>query len=279
MKGKKAITTKILIYGILVMIFLAFFIKLIVDLSLSEERYGTEQVCRNSVRLAAYKISGKSIYNEIKCPTQYDSIQATEDEAIKHEIAEKMRTCYWMFHEGKLELFDENSENFCVICYVLDFKEKKKVSGVVNYLMIHNLPESPDTSYYDYLTPYSTTQELIEKTQNSKEDFVDTNYKYAVMFNYVKPSYLSKMEAGEIGAAGAGVTALVITYFIPGVNIFTISGTAIAVGVGAAAAGTGFYFGKDFGEVADWSASMMLWPYTEEEAARIQCNYAPVKTK
>lgn len=246
MKGKKGVRT-VIIYGILILVFLAFFIYLIKEIMLSTERVGIEEACRNSVKLATYKIQGISPYETIKCPTQYETIEAADDNTIKREIAERMRKCWWMFHEGRYELFEEEAENFCVVCYVLDFKEKKKISNFANYLMINTLPMNPDVTYYEYLTPYSTTPELIQEIKNSQDDFIDTNQKYAVMFNYAKPRYLSRLELGLLFSNIGGMP--------------------------------GFYLGWKMGEAPEWAAAVMLWPYTEEEAKRLSCQYAPVKTK
>jgi len=242
------------------------------------DSHTVESTCRNSVKLASLKIGGKSVYDTLKCPTQYETIEG-DDDTINHELAERMRKCYWMFWEGKLELFDEESENFCVICYVASFKEKKQIKGFTNYLATHNLPSRRDFTYYDYLTSHTTTPELVFKTEGAIEDVIDTNLKYAVMFNYVKPEYLSWLEAGGYGGAAGGAAAVVgltALSFVPGVNFVTIPMLFVAGGSGFA---TGFYFGQGKGEAPHWSSSMMLWPYTEEEAKRLQCNYAPAATK
>lgn len=283
-QGKKA-QRDLITYGIIFLIMLAFSIYFIVQWQLNTEKHNTEEICRNSVKLASYKISGKSVYENLKCPTQYQTIEPTDDEAIKKEVAERMRICWWMFLEGKAELFEEEAEHFCVVCYVLDFKEKKKIPGFVNYLSKTDIPLSSDVTYYNYLAPHSTSRELAEEEINVEQDFIDTNQRYAVVFNYVKPSYISKLEAGEIGGAagtGAGVAGLfggvALLNLIPWVNIATIPITVIggAAGVGGF---TGFIIGYQQGVTADWSASVILWPYTEEEMQRLQCEYAPVETK
>lgn len=273
MMNKKAQRTEIL-KAIIVLFLIAVFTGIYLGIKSNLEEMSVEDMCRNSVKIASYKVSGMGLYENIKCPTQYQTITQTSNEEIKNEIAERMRKCYWMFGEGKFELFEEESENFCAVCYVLDFKEKKKITGLTNYLLTNKLQGS-QISYYEYLTPFQKTEDLVAQTTNAKEDFIDTHQKYAIMFNYVKPGYISWLEAGG-AAGGAGVaTGLVITYFIPGVNVFSIVGTGIVAATGA----SGFFLGATHAETPTWSGAVMLWPYTEQEAKRLNCKYAPVETK
>ncbi len=264
---KKAVTTRGLL-GMLIVVMVAGLILIIIynKWFASAQELSIEKTCQNSVWINARShFFGEDLVKEIKCQTQDLTVNYKQDTAIKKFIADKMVSCYNMFLKGEEELFNPADENFCVVCYVLNFEEEKTISGFTHYLAAHNVPNT-DITYYSYLTGYQTTDEVIASTQ-ATADTIDTGYDYAIIFNYAKESYwLNKPRATGIGAVG-GVALISIVGGPPGWAIGSLAAIGGAI--------VGYHFGTD--RTADWTAYTLLWPYTKEEINKIGCTYMPAK--
>ena len=257
-----------------------------------------EQACRDSVNAQAsqHLLRGLDITAKIKCPTLYTTIQEQDEERIKAALAEQMRSCWSKFWEGKKNLFSE-SDVFCAICSVTDFKTDKPVKGFSKYLMDTIIP-GKDISYADYLQGYSTkkTEEIknrltVEQLKSLEDETLDTKNKYAVVFVYARgedviedyvrhlafrstSGQVSGVVSGTMGVA-AGVTTAAALIFYTSTPVGWVAAGATAAAI-AAYAGTEFLTSYFREQDIQWMSMVVLREYSKEGMDSIQCRTLPV---
>jgi hypothetical protein len=239
--------------------------------------------CKQSVRLhKESNIQGVELIKSINCPTENVILAEKDPEKLKKEIADRMWTCWDNFGRGEYELFSAQSEKFCVVCSVIDFKYKQReLTDFSGYLMKTPFPGDSEKTYFEMLSGISTNQaahnpdpSLIDPTANS-EDTISTDDDYAIIFIYAKQSYWGRMKrAGVWGTVGL-VTGSVIGIALIATGVGSGAGFAVLAVTGAAAGGA--IGGLSTNKNADWQAGLVLIPYTEQEVSNLGCDILPIK--
>ena len=237
-----------------------------------------EEKCHDSVILqAGTKISGytqctdvlcREQYSDLECETQYLTVEGDE-QAIKHQIADLMARCWWMYGKGELEIFNKEAENFCAVCYVLDFKEKTEVDGMLEYLVNTDMPPPSKEKYFEYLTPWEVTNEVFEQSKDILQDRFSTDSRMAVIFKDAKGTHWNgwfiarDVVGGFIGGAIAATGIPIHPY-------------AFVVGIAAGGIG-GSWTAYHTANAAEWQTAILLWPYEEGSLQDAGCTNLPVK--
>jgi hypothetical protein len=297
--NKKGDLNKIIVFVVLflfVLFILMFFYK---DVFTSFFYKSTKQQCKQALYIADLtKIKGNDFLNffgmsdsgkntgDVPCPMILKEITYKDEEKIKREIARSLYDSWDMMHMGRLELFSDTkgSETHCIITEIITFKKDAKAIGEIDGLLDYlaekkvNNPNFKDTTYLEYLQSYNTISEFTNEKldfNNNVELIIDTKIDYAVMFVYSKEGYLHKTWAsakdvviGSVGSTiGIGVAVITGSVFAP----VTAAGLII---LGGTAGGTyGYVTGSDIS--ADWSAGILLIPYTDEMLSKLNCTYMP----
>ncbi len=270
----------LIIVIILLLILLVFYTK---TAQLSKARNIPEQ-CRKNIEINAIgNIAGMQLYDDVKCPTEYLSIEKTEPDEIKETAAEALTSCWYKMGEGQYEVFDttlfshsfERSVQYCVVCSVLEFDSAPQtIEGFLNYMDENQAPvlytKKHGMSYTTYLQGFQSDQSLQLLYDQETDDVIDTTSDYAVLFLYAKKGYINKIWSSAAGA-GVGFTVGAVLVFT-GVGI--PAGLLIAGGTVAGTAG-GYAIGST--ETADWDSGILLYPYETEALKKLDCDILPVK--
>ena len=227
-------------------------------------------ICKNS-NIANAKMKLK-IDNQVieerrgnKCKTEY--VDVPKDKELEF-VAKKMAGCWDMYIEGKEELFDTEDNNYCAICSVLTFKDKKQVSGLTKYLMEKKAPNQGGKTYFQYMTRVIVTKEILTEEENEHLKTlgeVDTANPLAVMFvmgkdvNPGSKTGESKIVSGIIGSVIGPVTGLLLCG----------TGAGCVLGAFALGGATGYIMGSDYNP--DRDTRILLWPYTNEDMNSLDC--------
>ena len=139
-----------------------------------------EEICHNSVIMQAV---GKGIVGTLNCKTKYVCISggdkcegitakeiikvnAKNKEEIIGAIADEMKTCYWMFGEGKLDYTEilKFWGQFCGKCSVIGFDKKiQEAMTPMSYIEL-----------YSEINKFNMPKENIQTTQTYLEYFYGT---------------------------------------------------------------------------------------------------------
>ncbi len=265
---KKGIATETTVFMMLgLVIFIAISLTVILPLKETAEANSEKEACQKSVLMhSKLRIETKPISESIKCPTKFITIEETNATKIKQEIANQMFDCWDNFGEGKLELFDAQSEKFCVVCSVLNFKEKRILTGFTDFLATEKIP-TRDITYLEYFTGQeSANPQIAEQLEIAKQE-IDTGKEYAVVFTYAKTAYWS-----NFGKAGLGA----IIGIVGGVAL-SFTGIGAPVGLALIGGSIGTAIGGSLKtSPPEWNAAIVLIP--EENITELECTSIP-KTK
>lgn len=271
MKHKKAQMPVKMVVGLLVVFSLMLVLMLFlakID-KIKDEKLG-KSICKVSVDVySKSRLIGADFASEINCPTKRLSIPDSDVEMIMNKLSMAMYDCWDQFGRGRLNLFSNEykEERHCVVCHVIEFKDKDIRIGserFSKYLKTWNIP-SGEMSFEEFFLGYSTYEEDKEKQYTTELADINTELEYSTVFVYDKEGYLSKWITSGVGAA-AGII------LIP----FTGGGSAlVGTVVGAVGGGIiGYNMGSD--KTTDWNASIVLTPYLSDFLGNLTCTYAPV---
>ncbi len=275
LKNKRAMTAIVIGIVFALVVFVILLIWAVPTLTQSDYLIRKDR-CKNSVELLAAGVSiGAKIGEKIECPTEYFTFKGSE-ETMKREVANQLYDCWDKMGRRNLQLWDDKSDKFCVICSVVEFDGKNDaINNLTRYLAEHKPPQN-DNTYFELFNGQSSEdflnglQERIDNNQITSEDKLYTSKKYAIVYTFLTEEYLNKMELGGGGAAagagaGVGLAALLAT---PGVNIVTL--TAIGIGAGA-----GFLIGHGAAKTPDWNSYVGIVEYTPEVLDELKCTEIP----
>lgn len=262
-----------------------FFVSSLMDV---HEEKSQKEICKQEIRAEAMtNVRGteiKSFFETggeqgVKCHTFLEEIETDDEEEIKAELVRFMYDAWDMFHEGELDLFDVGltDRNFCVLTHHIEFNDNAEdvgeVEGFVEYLAENEIPSpaKEEMSYLEYLHCYNTRYDVEEVKKeiggSSRTNIADINTEndYGIMFVYTKAGELDSLVKGAgITSAIATVAGVTVTVSTGGLAVFAIGG-ALAGGAG----------GLITSGPADWSACVVLFPYTEESINQFDCDYLP----
>ena len=282
MKDKRAIALglKTVVVLIVTIGFALIYFMWLNDFRIFGENLSDYTICRNSnIENARGKLKIDNLaLSERKgnrCKTEYLDVPKGREKEI---IAKKLAGCWDQYLEGKETLFDTEDNNYCAICSVLDFEDKKEITDLTSYLMKKNLPHKPGFTYYQYLNRIKITKEQLEKVENEelgrKLGAVDTGTGQAVLYvegKDVNPGSLtgesSIVSAGAGGAIGA--VAGLVTLIGFGLCATLVGCTLGAFFVAAGAGTTGYLMGSDYDP--DIDSRVLLWPYTNQDLRQLEC--------
>lgn len=213
-----------------------------------------------------------------KCRTEYVKVPKGEEFST---IAKKMAGCWDMYLEGKMDLFDTDSNNWCAFCSVLSFEDKKQLNGLTDYLAKNKVPNQGGKTYFQYLTRTVVTDDVLAVLRNSQIDDenimkMDTSKPLAVIFTTNKNAYPGSLTgfssvrnaaigtvAGAVGFAGAKI--IVGAGLCTGFITCSAGALLIAGGIGTLA----YMIGSNYG--TDRDTKILLWPYTNEDLSKLKC--------
>lgn len=243
-------------------------------------------ICKQSVKMNARLRFDKLITEtEIKCPTLFielNSKQTNNEEAVFRTLALALSDTWNEFLEGKEEVFNTATEDYCVVRRVIEFDGKVVHKGFFDYLLQHN-PPTIKKPYFTYLTNVDVDKNVITGSQNlelKKNDFIDTSTPYAAVFVMSKKENIGKVLGAQIGGTIGGTLGLaagaVITFKTAGIGVIGATKVALAgIGAGTIAGGSlGFLLGSEY--PANWASAMILIPYTQENLNSLDCTKLPV---
>lgn len=217
-----------------------------------------------------------------KCKTEY--IDVPKGKEIE-TTAKKMAGCWDQYLEGKEELFETESDNYCAFCSVLTFEDKKQLKGLTNYLMDKEASDATDIKqsskkYYYYMPRTTVTNDLYREVENSHLNdlhIIDISKPQAVIFTMgktVNPGSLigqSSIKSATIGAAAGSVLAGLTIVGVGLCTAFTAglcSGGVLGIGA-VVGGGTGYMIGSNYNP--DRDTKILLWPYTKEDLDKLKC--------
>ena len=232
-------------------------------------------ICETSVRInSAARFEGLSFDTDLKCPTLFielDESRSNNKYVVFKTLALAMSDTWKEFLEGKEEVFNSDTQNYCVIRRVIELKGTTKHEGFFEYLVTNNIPDVKKT-YYNYLTNVDVDQGTTTTLRSSdfkKADIIDASKSYAVVYVLAKKDRWAKITSASVGSSTGFIVAGVVGLATGGVGL-TLLGAGAATG-----ALTGYFLGSDY--ASDWQASMLLIPYTQEDLKSLDCTQLPSK--
>ena len=287
MQNKKAISAFFQFLIIFVVIIAAAIIYLVwlKDFRIHSENLADYTICKNS-NLENAKLKLKVPYtNQVlderkdiignKCKTEY--VPVPEGRELD-TIARKMARCWDMYLEGKEEIFETSDNNYCAICSVLTFDNKKEMKGLTQYLIGNDISGN-NKKYFNYLNSIIVTNDVLHEIENSHLNdlhTIDTSKSQAVIFTMYKDAYPGSWTgysstASAVGGATAGpiltTLAVVTGYGLCSTGVGCLIG-AFLVGVGGGGA-IGYAIGSGYGP--DMNTKVLLWPYSNEDLSKLDC--------
>jgi hypothetical protein len=216
--------------------------------------------CRASVQgMALTSTLNPTNVGQLRCTTEYATIDTADVAAQKKAIADKMASCWGMFSEGKLKLFAPETGTYCVICSRLAFSHPATLKDFTGYL--HDTPAvGTGMTYLQYLT--NTGTEGNPLTYEGTDRSLDTTKPMAVVFVYTK-------NVNDWLGTYVGPGAL-----IAGGALTLATGGAFGIVAGGLAAGTAFIAAPYFA-TQDYAALTVAYPY--DDIKDLQCH--PIEGK
>ena len=253
-------------------------INLLSDYFIAMDEKARVQTCRNSVIAhSAMKMKYADFSRAIRCPAENITAKGDEEE-IMRELAERMASCWDMYGQGRLNLFDEPliERNYCGLCYHVTFDREIKIDADRFFDFLGKRKYSREETYLQHLVPYSSNfifeKEFIDLPDNM-QPVIDTGEDYGIFFVYKKESNNLLIRAGQ-AATGTVITAAgaALIYFTGGWGT-AVGGKMVATGVLTGLSSiTGI--SEPFSEET-WQSAVLLYPYDQLE--ELNCEELPVK--
>ncbi|MBI2655910.1 glycine zipper family protein [Candidatus Woesearchaeota archaeon] len=292
-KNKKAASMgfKFLVVLVITMIFVLIYLLWLRDYRIFGENLADYAICKNS-NLENAKLRLKiPLSNELlderagnKCKTEY--LRVAKDRELEI-ISKKMAQCWDMYLEGKERLFETEDNNYCAVCSVLEFEDKKQLVGLTDYLIRQPAQNQQGKTYFQYLTRIKFEKDVqteLESSHLKQLDRVDTSKPLAVIFTMEKNAYpgswtgYSSLRTGTVSGIAGGVlagsltagviTCAGLTLGLCGGLIVAVVGTATLSG--AAIGGTaGYAIGSTYNP--DTDTKILLWPYNNQDLQKLDC--------
>ncbi len=225
---------------------------------------GDTQLCAQSVREHALgkKIS-PSTPTDLLCTTREVVVKSGESEMQKKTIADEMASCWGVFGEGQLKLFDIESGDYCAVCSRMEFNKPTTLYDFSRYLMTNKRPNGE--TYYSYLFASNDVLAVSSKFAESGlqgRDTLSTEKPLAVVYVASKDVSLWTSSAAKVAGAGCVLATASLTVLTGGL------GWPSLLFCGASGAVSGYAAGPYFAE-EDYQAQIVLWPY--DEISKLPC--------
>lgn len=257
-----------------------------------------DRKCRDSItaHIQVLKATNGKTAPDIECPIITEELSAKNEEQVKLQLAERMKTCWSTWREGKENLFIEEG-TYCHPCYILDFKNKDiEVKDFEKYLIGTDV-KGKDYSYMQYLSGYSSDEEfqlkqIMENPEIAQlETQFSTDSRKIIIFYYLKDRQkIKEFQDKYTKEIGLGIGGAAIGATIGAIALGGACG-AVSFGLGApACASIGYWAGGIAGAIigvtvgkitADnypqWISQIQLRDYHENELVNLGCDFAPAK--
>lgn len=189
----------------------------------------TKNICRDSAQMMSSmpRTAGSQKFIQqikLKCPLINIKITTPDKHKAMRQIAEAMRDTWYVFGEGKFNLFFYNGKNtFCLFHDLISFDGKGKklqisYNDLLNFLDTQKMTGTNE-KYCKYLFGTCPDSDkfsgYLKSSTNSK--MFNTEHSYAVMYNYSK---LSKQQWSKISGASLSTGVALVTGGIV-IGIFT----------------------------------------------------------
>jgi len=235
--------------------------------------------CKNGVlqHALAVKMTREDVEPEIKCRTNKITVYEADEEAVKKQIAERMRVCWSTWGEGKLTLFQKEGI-YCHVCDIIEFKDRVEVNNFALWLNTHEIPLK-NTTYAEYMSAVNREESLIEHPpQPQITDSFTTDERYSVIFTYAKgQSAITEFLAGNRGFFLAGGTGAVLAGTLFSAGVIAVSGPIgwILGGVAVAGAGVGSVAFSLTSPDIGWISTVSFVEYNADNIKALNCEIAP----
>lgn len=217
---------------------------------------------------------------ELKCSTDYIEVTTDDNKKIKKQIADAMYHCYDQYHQGTLPIFDVEDNNICVICSVLDIKEKTTLHDFATFLKEENTPNpTEEEKYFDFFYKTHGEDYNINKFPDERIaelDTISTEPELATVFFMAKEGFMGKPASAYTGATAGAAVGVAVGVILTATGVFAEVGIPIIYGsatvaLGGAGAGSalGFLVGSPVSTIYD--ASIMITPL--ENVDNIDCTF------
>jgi hypothetical protein len=282
MKAKKAesIALRVIVVLVIAIAFALIYFTWLKDYRTSGENLSDYQICKISnfenaklkLKIGNYAIQERS---GNKCKTEYLEVPKNQELNL---IARNLARCWDQYLEGKETLFDTEDNNYCAICSVLTFEDKKELNGLTSYMMKEKVPWQRQNTYYQYLNRIVVKKENLETVENAELlgsiRAINTDVPWAVMFvegKDINPGSLTGASSIEQATVGTAVGAVAGGVVLVGAGLCaTVVGCTIgAVFIGVGAGVLGFFTGS--GYKPDVDSRALLWRYTQDDLAKLKC--------
>jgi len=217
------------------------------------------------VPFIANQVITESVGN--KCQTEYLDVPKNQEKFL---IANKLAACWDQYLEGRERLFETEDNNYCAICSVLEFEDKKKITDLTSYLIKKEVPKKAGLNYYDYLNRVVITKNQLEIIENEelheRLGSVDTGTRQAILYvesKDVNPGSLTGESSIVLASKGSAIGAVAGLVTLVGFGLCsTLVGCSVGIFFVAAGAGThGYLMGSD--DDPDIDSRILLWPYED----------------
>ncbi|MFH1174710.1 MAG: hypothetical protein V1725_06245 [archaeon] len=245
--------------------------------------------CQASVEkfIARTKLTKDYTTASITCRTRTVNVRATDQEQVKRQLAEEMRSCWSTFKQGNVRFFVEEG-TYCHPCAIVNFNKRMKPITDFNAYLAQRKMTSSNLTYAAYFIGYSTPggQELAVFTDNASFGnalLLDPQKHYVVLFHHMMGMETIRQFKERIGGEtnavflgiGAGGAAAGV------VGIILVTAGVVSGPIGWIILGAGMVIGgviaDIWGDPPEWVSSIMLIEYKPGELERLGCQFDEVQ--
>jgi hypothetical protein len=237
-------------------------VKIILD---NANEAASRKACETSVDIRAKgKIAGHTLLSNLECETYNMTIDSTNEEIIKNQIATEMFSCWNMFGEGKVDFLSDNDfgkgDNWCHICSRIDFndkvqKEVPKLNDFDQYLKDTEIPIIGKT-FYEHI--YSLDNSKVIDPLPEGIDISTDESTYVVFFGDKRKDFWEDIDSIDKTEA----TTLLVSCWAGakgGAAAGAIYGTIVNPGLGSALGGVaGAVMGCGSGMLVGYTAEATI---------------------
>ncbi len=157
--------------------------------------------CTSSVRAVAElkQLSEGKLHQDITCPLRNITVDKNNVYDVEREIADEMVTCWQMWGEGKLDLFEDDGV-YCHVCSQINFEKNSMTVPAFQDFLDANHPAGNTATYAALLKP------VVTRTD-------ETDVPAPVLAVQIEPSVLTTADAYDIVfiyVRGKSITAQVV---------------------------------------------------------------------
>lgn len=265
-KNKDAFSSVLLFIIIALVIFVVLFVFILSTTSKSDYEIRKER-CKSSVKTQAFvETKFPDVSKKLDCPTEYITIKGSNQDVMKRQLADQMYDCWDKMGQNKIQLWgDTEGEKFCIICSVVDFKDKKNtMEDFTNYLATHK-PAYNSKTYFELFNG-QPPKIILDAAPIGVEDDLETSRSYAVIYTFLTGDQINKMEGAQIGAASGVAVGLVV---------IGVSTLGVGLIVGGVAVAAGLIVGYFLGDNPPWTTFIGVVPYQPEVLDAFNCVEIP----